>query len=161
VLAIFILLILGCAPAPRYTTKVSEQFENSKSAGSHIGSRETEKENPGKAAKDDNAEVGQIHEGYSEIGYASYYGYDCAGNKTANGEKFNPNGMTAAHRTLPFNTLVRVTNLSNSMSVVVRVNDRGPHARNRIIDLAYGAAKQIDMVKTGHEKVKIEVVTQP
>jgi rare lipoprotein A len=105
--------------------------------------------------------VKQIPEGYTEIGFASYYGYDCAGNKTANGEKFNPNGLTAAHRTLPFNTLLRVTNLGNSKSVVVRVNDRGPHARNRIIDLAYGAAKRIDLVRAGHAKVKIEVVTQP
>lgn len=151
----------SCAPAPRYTTKPSEQFENSKSASHYIGPRETEKEKSGKVANSADAEVGQIPEGYSEIGFASYYGYDCAGNKTANGERFDPMGLTAAHRTLPFNTLLRVTNLRNGRNVVVRVNDRGPHARNRIIDLAYGAAKQIDLVRAGHEKVKLEVVTQP
>ena len=84
---------------------------------------------------------------------ASFY---ADGARTANGEKFDPNGLTAAHKTLPFNTMVRVTNLANNKSVVVRINDRGPHKRHRILDLSYEAARRLDMVRTGAARVKVE-----
>ena len=92
-------------------------------------------------------------------GEASYYGAAFAGRPTANGETFNPAQMTAAHRTLPFGTKLRVTNTLNGRSVVVRVNDRGPYADNRVIDLSRGAAERIGMIHTGTAQVKLEVIS--
>jgi len=77
------------------------------------------------------------------------------GRRTADGERFNPGGLTAAHRSLPFGTKLRVTNLRNGKTVVVRVSDRGPFARGRMIDLSYGAASAIGMVHSGTTRVKI------
>ncbi len=91
-------------------------------------------------------------------GLASWYGQEFAGRTTANGEIFDPNVLTAAHRTLPFGTLVRVTNPRTGRSVVVRINDRGPFIESRIIDLSYAAAKEIDMVEIGVTPVTIEVI---
>jgi rare lipoprotein A len=97
---------------------------------------------------------------YESIGQgeASYYGNELAGNRTASGERFNPHGLTAAHRSLPLGTKLRVTNLANGMSVIVRVNDRGPFVRSRIIDVSLGAARQIRMVGSGHAQVKLEIL---
>jgi rare lipoprotein A len=91
-------------------------------------------------------------------GVASYYGNELAGNRTASGERFNPLGMTAAHRSLPLGTKLRVTNLSNGEDVVVRVNDRGPFAKSRLIDLSLGAAREIGMVRTGTARVTVEIL---
>ncbi|NJL61231.1 MAG: septal ring lytic transglycosylase RlpA family protein [Methylacidiphilales bacterium] len=91
-------------------------------------------------------------------GIASFYGYDGSGNKTATGERFNPEAMTAAHRHLPFGTRVRVTNTRNGRSVIVRINDRGPFIRGRVIDLSYGAARVIGMIGRGIAPVKVEVL---
>ncbi len=91
-------------------------------------------------------------------GIASYYGSEFHGRRTSNGESFDKDAMTAAHRTYPFNTILRVTNLSNGMEVDVRVNDRGPVKPERIIDLTYGAAKEIDMVRDGLVRVRVEVL---
>lgn len=91
-------------------------------------------------------------------GVASYYGYDGSGNRTATGERFNPEGMTAAHRSLPFGTRVRVTNTRNGRSVVVRINDRGPFIRGRIIDISVGAARILGMMGSGVAPVRIEVL---
>jgi rare lipoprotein A len=91
-------------------------------------------------------------------GIASYYGYDWAGNRTASGKRFNPEGMTAAHRSLPFGTRVRVTNTRNGRSVIVSITDRGPYIRGRIIDLSLGAARVIGMVQSGIAPVKVEVL---
>jgi rare lipoprotein A len=88
-------------------------------------------------------------------GEASYYGREFMGSRTANGEKFDPNGMTAAHRTVAFGTRIRVTNLSNGKDVVVRINDRGPWKKGRIIDISYAAAKQIGMHHSGTAKVRL------
>jgi rare lipoprotein A len=96
----------------------------------------------------------------SQTGNASYYADKFNGRSTANGERFNNNAFTAAHRKLPFGTQVKVTNLSNGKTVMVRVNDRGPFAGNRIIDLSKAAAQQIDMVRAGVAKVKIEYVVK-
>jgi rare lipoprotein A len=90
-------------------------------------------------------------------GTASYYGYGHS-NRTANGERFNPQELTAAHRTLPFGTRVRVTNNWNGRSVIVRINDRGPFIRGRIIDVSLGAAKQLGMISSGIASVKVEVL---
>ena len=93
-----------------------------------------------------------------QIGLASWYG-DESGSHTANGEKFIPKLITAAHRNLPFNTLVAVTRLSSGRTVVVRINDRGPAKRTgRLIDLSRGAAAQLGMLHQGVVKVKIRIV---
>jgi rare lipoprotein A len=88
-------------------------------------------------------------------GLASYYADSYEGKTTANGEIYRQGKITAAHKTLPFGTKVEVTNLSNNKTVVVRINDRGPYIRGRIIDLTKAAAKEIDMVGAGVAKVKI------
>jgi rare lipoprotein A len=99
----------------------------------------------------------QIHP-HATVGIASFYGAKFQGRRTASGELFNNLEMTAAHRTLPFGTQLRVTNLRNGKSVVVRVNDRGPHLRGRIIDLSKAAAKRIGITRTGIARVKLEIL---
>jgi rare lipoprotein A len=91
-------------------------------------------------------------------GEASWYGPGYHGKTTANGEKFNQNAMTAAHKTLPFNTRVKVTDLDTKKSVIVRINDRGPYAKGRIIDLSQKAAEKLGMKGKGHAQVKLEIV---
>jgi rare lipoprotein A len=94
----------------------------------------------------------------TSTGQASWYGPGFFGNRTANGEVFRPGTMTAAHRTLPFGTRVRVTNLNNGRVAVVRINDRGPFHGNRIIDLGHGAAQELGLVSSGLAQVKLEVL---
>ncbi len=101
---------------------------------------------------------GSVSSGHSESGIASYYGNEFHGRKTANGERFDQGKLTAAHRTLPFGTRVKVTNRQNGKSVVVRVNDRGPFARGRIIDLSSSAFKSIAYLGAGVVPVQIQVV---
>lgn len=92
---------------------------------------------------------------HTEVGKASFYGPGLAGNQTANGETFNQNAMTAAHPSLPMGTKAEVTNLDNGKKVAVTINDRGPVVKGRAIDLSSGAAKKLDMKKTGTAHVKI------
>jgi len=120
-----------CSPAPKYRAKRSGKQRTSRSVQTS---------------------------GAYQIGGASYYAKKFHGRKTANGEIFDMYAMTAAHRKLAFGTNVRVTNLGNGMSVVVRINDRGPFVKGRIIDLSYGAAKKIGLVQSGTAKVKLEIV---
>ena len=91
-------------------------------------------------------------------GAASWYGPGFYGRSTASGERLQKGSLTAAHRTLPFNTLVRVTNLANNRSVVVRINDRGPFKHHRVIDLAHGAAHELQMMQAGEVPVKLEIL---
>jgi len=91
-------------------------------------------------------------------GMASYYGNELAGNRTASGERFDPGQLTAAHRSLPFGSLVRVTNTSNGDSVVVRINDRGPFAHGRVIDVSTAAAREIGMHRSGTARVKLALL---
>lgn len=93
-----------------------------------------------------------------ETGIASYYADEFDSKKTANGEIYDMNSLTAAHPTYPFNTLVKVTNLSNRKSVEVRINDRMPQFKGRILDLSLAAAKKIEMVNAGIQEVKVEVL---
>ena len=92
-------------------------------------------------------------------GVASFYGKRFHGRLTANGERFNMNAMTAAHKTLPFGTKVRVTYPRNGRSVVVRINDRGPFIKGRHIDLSRGAAQKLGMISSGHARVKMDIVS--
>ena len=91
-------------------------------------------------------------------GMASYYGDELAGNRTASGERFDPDQLTGAHRSLPFGSMVRVTNVSNGDSVVVRINDRGPFSRGRVIDISHAAARQIGMHRSGTARVKLALL---
>lgn len=92
------------------------------------------------------------------IGAASWYGGKFHGRKTASGERYNKNALTAAHKSLPFGTKVRVTNQANGKSVVVRINDRGPYAGRRVIDLSRAAASAVGMLQAGVARVKIEIL---
>lgn len=96
---------------------------------------------------------------FSQTGKASWYGPGFHGKKTANGERFDMNTLTAAHRTLPISSRVRVTNLANGKSVVVRINDRGPYHGNRVMDLSKAAAQELGFIRTGTAQVKIEPLT--
>ena len=91
-------------------------------------------------------------------GVSSFYGTDFHGKLTANGEVYDMYGLTAAHKTLPLNTTVRVTNLANNKSLILRINDRGPYIKGRILDCSYGAAKKLDFLLQGTTKVRIEII---
>lgn len=91
-------------------------------------------------------------------GIASWYGPKFHGKLTSNGERYNMHAMTAAHKTLPMNTMLRVENLENNKQIIVRINDRGPFVKSRIIDLSYQAAHRIDMTRKGTAPVRIEVI---
>ncbi|MCK4494000.1 MAG: septal ring lytic transglycosylase RlpA family protein [Methylococcales bacterium] len=95
---------------------------------------------------------------FTQTGIASWYGDDFQGKKTANGETYDMYAMTAAHRKLSFDTVVRVTNLANARSVIVRINDRGPYHPHRIIDLSYAAAQKIGIYQRGTGKVTITAI---
>ncbi len=97
-------------------------------------------------------------QGFIQTGYASWYGGRFHGRKTADGERYNMYAYTAAHKTLPMNTIVRVTNLENHRHTIVRINDRGPFVKNRIIDLSYAAARSLGIVKTGTALVRLTVL---
>ncbi|MBE0635419.1 septal ring lytic transglycosylase RlpA family protein [Candidatus Bipolaricaulota bacterium] len=98
---------------------------------------------------------------YHEVGIASWYGPGFDGNLTANGEIYDMNGVSAAHKTLPFGTLVRVVEFDTRRSIVVRINDRGPFVEGRIIDLSKGAAAQLGIVDKGITKVGLRIVRWP
>lgn len=132
-----VLFISACASSPRFT---KERFSEPKI-------------NPSKSPS-----VNSKGKPTSYQGIASYYADDFHGKKTANGEVFDMHQLTAAHRSFPFNTKVRVTNTDNGKSCIVRVNDRGPFKLERIMDLSLGAAEALDMKKTGTANVSLEVL---
>ena len=104
------------------------------------------------------APVSQNREREHDRGLASWYGNAFRGRRTANGERFNPKDLTAAHRSLPFGTLVEVRDLHSGKSVVVRVNDRGPFDKGRIIDLSYAAARKLGILTIGATPVELRIV---
>jgi rare lipoprotein A len=93
-----------------------------------------------------------------EVGIASYYAKALHGRRTANGERYDMQALTAAHPRLPFGSRVRVTNLDNGRSVVVRINDRGPYVEKRVIDLSYAAARELQFISRGTVRVRLEVL---
>jgi rare lipoprotein A len=115
--------------------------------------------NPSAGAKHGKAASAPAPEGYIEEGNASWYGVPFHGRRASNGEIYDMNKLTAAHRTLPFDTVVRVTNLSNGKSTTVRITDRGPFVEGRIIDLSLAAAREIESVGPGVVPVRLEVIT--
>jgi len=138
ILIVVSFIIVSCASSPRFTSDRIAEPNITTSPSPSMSSR---------------AQTLQTYEGM-----ASFYAHDFHGKKTANGEIFNMRAKTAAHRSFPFNTKVRVTNLSNNKSVIVRVNDRGPFKLERIMDLSMGAAEELDMIKSGTAKVRLEVI---
>jgi rare lipoprotein A len=102
-----------------------------------------------------------VLDGRVEVGNASWYGVPFHGRRASNGEIYDMNRMTAAHRTLPFDTMVRVTNLTNGKSAWVRITDRGPFVENRIIDLSLAAARELEMVAAGVASVRVEILSGP
>ena len=98
---------------------------------------------------------------YHEVGIASWYGPGFHGNLTANGETYDMHGVSAAHKTLPFGTVVRVIEFDTRRSIVVRINDRGPFVEGRIIDLSKGAAEELGIVDKGITKVGLRIVRWP
>ncbi len=130
-LTVQILLYYNCAPSARFSSNSSN---NQKSTST------------------------EYKEGEVLYGESSYYADKFHGRKTANGEIFDMYKKTAAHKTLPFNTMLEVTNLENNQSVIVRVNDRGPYKKGRILDISYGAAREIDMISSGVVKVRIKIL---
>jgi rare lipoprotein A len=102
-----------------------------------------------------------VYSPYDEVGIASWYGPGFHGNLTANGEVYDMYGVSAAHKTLPFGTIVRVIELDTRRSIVVRINDRGPFIEGRIIDLSKGAAEELGIVDKGITKVGLRIVRRP
>lgn len=98
---------------------------------------------------------------YDQIGIASWYGPKFQGRRTSSGERFDMNQMTAAHKSLPFGTIVRVVDLKTQRSVVVRINDRGPFIPGRIIDLSYAAAKKLGIIGPGTALVGLKIISRP
>ena len=110
------------------------------------------------AAQKRNENPSQFRSGELLVGYSSYYADKFHGRTTANGEIFDMHDYTAAHRSLPFGTVVLVTNLENGKKVKVRINDRGPYVKGRILDLSLQAAKEIGLIETGVAKVNIKIL---
>ena len=108
-----------------------------------------------------NAPIAPARVGSSETGVASWYGVPYDGRRAASGEVYDMRQLTAAHRSLPFQTWVEVTNLSNGKQVDVRINDRGPFAKGRVLDLSQAAARDIDMLRAGTARVRLKVIPPP
>jgi len=143
-LLIFLLVFLcGCASAPRYTKGPTHLSTKSKASNTSNN----------KTSKSKNVKHRKVMNGVS-----SFYAEDFHGKLTANGEVYDMYGLTAAHKTLPLNTVCRVTNLANNKSLILRINDRGPYVQGRILDCSYGAAKKLDFINQGTTNVKIEVM---
>ncbi len=138
--------VFGCTPTNK---RVSGGNDNAKSLKGNI---------PFYEVYGERYYVLSSNKGYKQEGVASWYGKKFHGKLTSNGEDYDMHAMTAAHKTLPLPSTVRVTNLRNGRSVVVRVNDRGPFIDNRIIDMSYAAAKKLDMVQNGTTMVRVESI---
>ena len=139
--------LTGCASSPRFATRSTPSSPKGDAGG------EPTKPAESKTPRNPSGKILLTLEGV-----ASYYADEFHGKQTSNGEIYDMNDLTAAHRTFPFGTKVRITNPENGKTVLVRVNDRGPFHEGRIIDLSLGAAKELDLVKTGTARVKIEVL---
>jgi len=139
---IFLLFVYCCTSSPRYTTN---SVKHEKKSFNKFESNTNKKRKNSKQRK--------IIKGVS-----SFYAEDFHGKLTANGEVYDMYGLTAAHKTLPLNTICRVTNLANDNSLILRINDRGPYIKGRILDCSYGAAKKLDFINEGTTDVKIEII---
>ncbi len=146
-LVLFVLLSLGCSSPAQGETKRSSPQKI------HLETYPTSKTYQ---EKSHNKKLSKLKNTFQQMGKASWYGEKFHGRKTANGESFNMNAMTAAHRTLPFGTKVEVTDLDSGKKVIVRINDRGPYSGGRIIDLSKKAASKLGIIKKGVARVHIK-----
>jgi rare lipoprotein A len=135
---------------PSDTTAFSYQQKSKLHSRFHIDNRDT-------ASNTEDESLSRITR-YLKQGVASWYGSDFHGKKTASGEIYDMNAMTAAHKTLPLSSYARITNLENQRSVIVRINDRGPFRRDRVLDLSYAAAKKLDIHQSGTGAVEIKAI---
>lgn len=150
-LLIFSIFCISCTPSPRYK---QGKVHNASSKRSKAISKKVKFIPVTKAptlAEFDTSK--KVYEGIS-----SFYGKDFHGKITANGEIFDMYGLTAAHKTIPLNTVVRVTNKANNKSLILRINDRGPYVAGRMLDCSFGAAKKLDFIVQGTAEVKLEVI---
>jgi len=147
-------VLISCSSSPKFTRRASSNTTSKSSETKNT--RYSKKENTEKEKVDVFYNLSGSLE--TITGYASYYADDFDGKQTANGETFNMYELTAAHRTYSFNTMIRVTNLSNNKTTIVRINDRGPFVDNRIIDLSLGAALQLEMVDSGVQEVQLDII---
>ncbi|MBT3601525.1 MAG: septal ring lytic transglycosylase RlpA family protein [Candidatus Latescibacteria bacterium] len=157
-----LLALSGCVSHPRYRTKPVTQKPAEKPKSTKPNQTDTK---PSKQKEDASITVSNLpidpkrikSEPY-QIGNSSYYAHKFHGRLTANGEIYDMNGLSAAHRELPLGTMIRVTHLGNGKSVTLKVNDRGPFIEGRILDLSLGAARKLEMIEAGVAKVMIEIV---
>jgi rare lipoprotein A len=147
----------GSQPAPSQPSTASPDTIESTKRATDVGPTPTP---PSPAPKRSKPSQSPAPAGYMEEGNASWYGVPFNGRRASNGEIYDMYKLTAAHRTLPFETMVRVTNLNNGKSTTVRITDRGPFVDNRIIDLSLAAAREIESVGPGVVPVRVEVLTQ-
>lgn len=146
------LIITGCGSSPRFTNNETKGEKRAR-----YEKRKTEREvKPPDPVTEDEFKDSPVLE--IKTGVASYYSEKYDGGKTSSGEIFNKNNLTAAHLKYPYNTIVRIINLLNNKSAIVRINDRKPDFNGRIIDVSYGAAKKLEMVTSGITEVRIEVL---
>ena len=136
-------LVYGCSSSPRYAIGSNSPSPRSK---------------PSRKANSSKPDKKRPNHRKIMNGVSSFYAEDFHGKLTANGEVYDMYGVTAAHKTLPLNTVCRVTNVENNKSLILRINDRGPYIAGRILDYSYGAAKKLDFINQGTTKVKIEVI---
>ena len=144
IILIIVLNLFNCTNSPRY-------------ARDNIGSSKVSSKKPNKKLNNKTNRKSTKHRKVIK-GISSFYAEDFHGKLTANGEVYDMYGLTAAHKTMPLNTICRVTNLANDKSLILRINDRGPYIKGRILDCSYGAAKKLDFINQGTTKVKIEVI---
>ena len=140
ILILFFINFIACSNSPRYRTGPVKKSVSKKNSPVPLKTKSNVKHR--KLMK----------------GVSSFYADDFHGKLTANGEIYDMYGLTAAHKTLPLNTIVRVTNLANNKSLILRINDRGPYVKGRILDCSYGAAKKLDFITQGTTDVKVEVI---
>lgn len=154
-----LLILVGnttCTPAPRYRSPDKSSPERAKPKPKPATGRKSTR--PRAARNTRSNRSSKIRKGMVYVGISSFYGPDFHGKLTANGETYDMYGVTAAHKTLPLNTVVKVTNLANGKSLILRINDRGPYVAGRILDCSYGAAKKLGFVNRGTTKVRIVVI---
>ena len=149
-----LIIILSCVASPRYSSDSSKTSPKNKASKS---AKNTSKSSPNDYRRYSSNSNSKIKNDII-TGISSWYGPNFHGKLTANGEVFDQYGVTAAHKTLPLGTVVRVTNLENDKSVILRINDRGPYVDDRVLDCSYGAAKKLDFMEEGTANVKIRII---
>ena len=154
-LSIFLIIITfsSCSSAPRYGRSAPAKYKKATNTTSKKSKPKS------KAIFIDPKTVNtNVKHKKRMVGISSFYAEDFHGKLTANGEIYDMYGLTAAHKTLPLNTVARVTNLENGKSLILRINDRGPYIQGRMLDCSYGAAKKLDFVQQGKTKVQVDVI---